>query len=156
MEADTNVNKCFLCEKGRTGVDDENYILHREASSYILLNEYPYNTGHLLVSPYVHTGNIEELDQKTGVELWSLQKQAVEVLSLVYGPDGFNIGMNLGASAGAALIDHLHIHIVPRWAGDTNYMSVLNNTKVLSEMLKDTFNRLKPHFSVNQYNSSTE
>lgn len=156
MEAHTNVNKCFLCEKGRTGVDDENYILHREASSYILLNEYPYNTGHLLVSPYVHTGNIEELDQKTGVELWSLQKQAVEVLSLVYGPDGFNIGMNLGASAGAALIDHLHIHIVPRWAGDTNYMSVLNNTKVLSEMLKDTFNRLKPHFSVNQYNSSTE
>lgn len=156
MEAGTNVNECFLCEKVRAEVDDENYILHREASSYILLNEYPYNTGHVLISPYVHTGSIEQLDQKTGAELWSLQKQAVEVLGFVYSPDGFNIGMNLGASAGAALIDHLHIHIVPRWTGDTNYMPVLNNTKVLPEMLKDTFNRLKPHFSGNQYNSSTE
>ncbi|MBI4329210.1 MAG: HIT domain-containing protein [Chloroflexi bacterium] len=136
---------CFLCEKPREDKDEANLILFRTKHGFILLNTFPYNSGHLMVAPYSHTGSLGELPPAVGAGLWELTRRAVDALAKEYRPDGFNVGMNLGKAAGAGAPDHLHIHIVPRWAGDTNYMPVIAGTKVLPEALDQTYQRLAPH-----------
>ena len=135
---------CFLCEKHRASPqhDKDNYILHRGSRSYVLLNLYPYTNGHLMVAPYEHVGEIEELDGETLLEMGRLVQASVAALKSSLSPHGFNIGLNLGKGAGAGVEGHLHLHVVPRWQGDTNFMSVLADTRLIPEALDSTYERL--------------
>ncbi len=138
---------CFLCDHAHdTGHDRENLVLFRAASVFVLLNLYPYNSGHLMVAPYQHIGDFPRLEPATASDLMAVTQRAVDALGQVYAPDGFNLGMNLGKSAGAGVPDHLHMHVVPRWDGDTNFMPVVGETKVLPESLDQTYERLEPYF----------
>jgi len=134
---------CFLCDKPKETKDETNLILHRGKSNFIILNSFPYNPGHLLVAPYRHIGNLNALTDEEAKEHFEMVKLGLRLLIEVTKPSGFNIGMNLGKVSGAGLDDHLHSHIVPRWLGDTNFMAVTSNTKVLSEGLADTYRKLK-------------
>lgn len=133
---------CFLCEAIREGVNPSSLALYLDDLSLIILNRYPYNTGHLMLAPRRHIGELGELERDELIALGELTQRAVRWLGIVYHPQGFNIGMNLGRVAGAGLPGHLHLHIVPRWNGDTNYMPLIAKTKVLSESLQDSWHRL--------------
>jgi ATP adenylyltransferase len=137
---------CFLCSHAAEDRDEDNYIVHRAARCYVLLNLYPYNSGHLMVVPYQHTGSLPELDMETGSDLFATAQLSLQVLTEVMHPDGFNLGINQGAISGAGVADHIHLHIVPRWAGDTNFMPVLADTKVMPELLTSTAAKLRPIF----------
>jgi ATP adenylyltransferase len=140
---------CFLCDDAVSPPerDHETLVLHRGQSAYVLMNLYPYNSGHLMIAPHQHTGDLAGLDSSTAVELMSLTQLAVRVLEQAYHPQAFNVGMNLGQAAGAGVPDHLHMHVVPRWNGDTNFMPIVGETKVLPESLEQTYQRLKPLFA---------
>ena len=134
--------KCIFCEKPKEKNDKKNFVLYRGSKCFIILNTFPYNNGHLLVVPYKHTSEINELDSETVLEVMNTTSIAIEAVKNTMRPDGFNVGMNLGRSAGAGIAEHLHIHIVPRWIGDTNFMPVIGGTKVISESLEDTYKKL--------------
>jgi len=135
---------CIFCAKTAEDRDEENLILHRGEHAFVLLNLYPYNSGHLMVAPYLHTGDLASLPAEVGIEILALAQRSVAALTAEYRPEGFNIGMSLGKIAGAGIPDHLHVHVVPRWGGDTNFMPVTAETKVLPETLDQTYRRLKP------------
>ncbi len=139
---------CFLCQKPAESpeADRDNLVLFRGDRAFVLLNLYPYNSGHLMIAPYEHTGDYPGLSPETAHEMTALTQRCVAILTEAYRPEAFNIGMNLGRPAGAGLPDHLHIHVVPRWNGDTNFMPVIGNTKVLPERLEQTYDRLAPYF----------
>ena len=139
---------CFLCAKPGEppSHDAANLILYRGRQAYVLMNLYPYNSGHLMVAPYAHGGDLAALPEETAQELFALTRQATAALHAEYRPDGFNLGMNLGKSAGAGVPDHLHMHLVPRWNGDTNFMPVVGGAKVLPESLEQTYARLRQRF----------
>jgi ATP adenylyltransferase len=137
---------CVFCAKLAEQRDDDNLILHRGERAFVLLNLYPYNSGHAMVLPYLHTGDFANLPADDGADVWALTQRTVAALTAVYNPDGFNIGLNLGEVAGGSISAHLHVHIVPRWGGDTNFMPVTADTKVLPETLEQTYKRLKPRF----------
>jgi len=137
---------CFLCAAPGARDDPANLILARAERTYVIMNKYPYNSGHLLIAPYAHTGDLPTLEAPSAHELMTLTQRCVGVLQQVYAPQGFNIGMNLGTPAGAGVPDHLHLHVVPRWSGDTNFMPIVAGTKVLPETLDQTYARLAPRF----------
>jgi ATP adenylyltransferase len=139
---------CFLCEKPAEPRerDRDNLVLYRGERVFVVLNLYPYNSGHLMVAPYQHTGDFATLDPDTAVELILLSQRCVAALQQAYQPDAFNTGMNLGQTAGAGVPDHLHFHLVPRWSGDTNFMPVIGQAKVVPESLDRTYDRLAPFF----------
>jgi ATP adenylyltransferase len=137
---------CFLCTKPAQHDDRANLILWRGERAYILLNLYPYNSGHLMIAPYAHVGDLARLDASIAQDMMGLTQRSVGVLQDAYRPEGFNIGMNLGKPAGAGVPDHLHMHVVPRWTGDTNFMPIVAETKVLPETLDQTYARLAPLF----------
>ncbi len=139
----TEKGGCFLCEKPKENRDEISFILHRGQSNFIILNSFPYNPGHLLIAPYRHVGNLDALTDEEAKEHFALLKLSLKLLTEVTKPAGFNMGMNLGKVSGAGLDDHLHSHVVPRWQGDTNFMAVTSNTKVLSEGLADVYRKLK-------------
>jgi ATP adenylyltransferase len=139
-------DSCFLCTLPVETDDRTNLILLRNEHAFVVLNRYPYNSGHLMVAPYVHTGDFAALDGAVAAEMMHTTQAAVAALEEEYRPDAFNLGMNLGKSAGAGVPDHLHIHVVPRWNGDTNFMPLVGDTKVLPETLDQTYARLEPHF----------
>jgi ATP adenylyltransferase len=114
--------------------------------SFITLNRYPYNNGHVMVVPYLHTPSLESLDDETSLELMTLVRRTLHILRDSYHPDGFNLGVNEGSIAGAGIAGHVHFHIVPRWSGDVNYMSAVGEVRVIPEMLDDTYQRLKPYY----------
>lgn len=122
--------------------DVANLILRRGERAFVILNRYPYNNGHLMVLPYEHASNLCDLDDDTQAEMMRWTTYCTRILELVYHPNGFNIGINIGSAAGAGLAAHLHMHIVPRWLGDTNYMPVVAGTRILPELLEDTYQRL--------------
>jgi len=135
-------NECFLCNYP-TFNDDEKYLLiARGKSCFVIMNKFPYNPGHLMVAPYRHTADFGGLSGEEAAELMSLAQKAQRVLAEVMTPQGFNLGMNLGRIAGAGVADHLHLHVVPRWAGDTNFMPVLGKVRVISEALDLTRKRI--------------
>jgi ATP adenylyltransferase len=138
---------CLFCVKPQLE-DAEAHIVHRSTLCYVTLNRFPYNNGHLMVVPYVHVATLEELDQETVVELMTLTQLSLRVLREVYNPQGFNLGMNIGAVAGAGLAEHIHLHIVPRWGGDTNYMTTTGHTRVIPEWMDQTYERLRPLFDL--------
>lgn len=133
---------CFLCDKPAEDRDAENLILLRGRLVYAVLNLYPYNSAHTLIAPFAHRGDLGALDSATAEELIAMTQRLVRALGDEYHPDGFNVGMNLGRAAGAGVPDHLHVHVVPRWGGDTNFMAVTGETKVLPEALDRTYVRL--------------
>lgn len=135
--------ECFLCEAVSDDKDRERLVLHRGKATFVIINLYPYNNGHLLVAPNRHLSTIDELKSEEMVELFDFTRRAVRWVKRAFNPHGYNIGMNIGRVAGAGVPDHLHMHIVPRWNGDTNFMPVLGGTKVISEGLQSTYDRLK-------------
>jgi ATP adenylyltransferase len=137
---------CFLCDKPKESNDITNYILHRAGHNFIILNSYPYNPGHLLVAPYRHVANLPDLTRKERSEHFELVSRCVQIVDEVIKPVGFNIGINIGSIAGAGVDDHVHTHIVPRWQGDTNYMPIISNTRVIPEALAETYSLLKGVF----------
>ncbi len=136
---------CLFCRKIEAD-DTEEQILYRGQHCYITLNRYPYNTGHLLIVPYHHTDRLEALSAEAAAELIRLTQAALRILENVYHPHGFNMGINQGRAAGAGVAEHLHLHIVPRWEGDANYMTTIAETRVMPETLEQTYRRLLPHF----------
>jgi ATP adenylyltransferase len=138
---------CFLCAIAADPTRDaRNFVLYRAASVFVLLNLYPYNSGHLMVAPYAHSGDLARLDSAVSAELMAVTQRSLTALERAYSPDGFNVGMNLGRAAGAGVPDHLHVHVLPRWGGDTNFMPIVADTKVLPETLDQTYERLEPYF----------
>ena len=134
---------CILCQKPREDDDEANLILYRGRHNFVILNAFPYNPGHLMIAPYRHIGDLQHFSDREAEELFVMVKRSLELLREVMKPVGFNIGLNLGKAAGAGIADHLHTHIVPRWDGDTNFMPVLSDTKVMSEALSGTYRRLR-------------
>jgi ATP adenylyltransferase len=126
--------------------DEANLVLHRAEHCYVILNLYPYITGHLMIVPYLHTSEFESLAKEISDEMMDLAKRSQTVLREVYSPAGYNLGMNLGSAAGAGIADHLHIHLLPRWAGDTNFMTTVGEARVLPEDLETTYSRLRTGF----------
>lgn len=133
---------CVFCWAPGQEDGPENLIVHRGWLNYVILNRFPYTNGHLMVVPYEHQAQLESLDPEVRAEMMELTAQAVQVLKAVYHPQAFNLGMNLGVAAGAGIADHLHMHVVPRWSGDTNFMSTVAQTRVLPEALEVTYRRL--------------
>lgn len=135
---------CVFCDRVCMSVahDRENLILVRGAYNFVILNLYPYNSGHLMIVPYQHTADFPGLDSNTVSELMSLAQRMLLALGAEYEPEGYNMGMNIGKVAGAGVADHIHMHVVPRWAGDTNFMPVVGSTKVMPELLETTYDRL--------------
>jgi ATP adenylyltransferase len=140
-------DRCVLCVKPQEQDDQANLLLQRGRACYVLLNLYPYNPGHLMVVPYEHTAAFAELRAEVAAELMALTQRAVAVLQEAMRPDGFNLGMNLGRVAGAGIDQHLHMHIVPRWNGDANFMPIIGGTKLVPEALDDTYAELAPKFA---------
>ena len=134
---------CVLCAAAQTEDDASCFVLHRGQRCFVVMNLYPYNSGHLMVVPYPHVPTLEDLDDETLAEAMLLVRTCTALLRRALHPEGFNVGINLGKSAGAGLHEHLHIHIVPRWMGDTNFMSVLGETRVVPEMVADSYQKLR-------------
>lgn len=142
--ADKNQGGCFLCHNLKNPQqDDENFVLWRTQNCIVVLNRFPYNNGHLLIAPNRHIPDLKEASDDEMLELTKLVRETQKALSAIIKPHGFNIGMNFGRCAGAGLPEHLHIHIVPRWDGDTNFMSVCSSTDVISQSMAELYEQLK-------------
>ncbi len=137
---------CILCEKPKQDNDAENYILYRGDKNFVIMNSYPYNPGHLMIVPYRHLASLEELTGRELHEHFDIVSRSIRVLRRVFNAGGFNIGINIGKVAGAGIEDHVHTHIVPRWQGDTNCMSVISDVRVIPEALAETYQKLEGEF----------
>lgn len=137
---------CIFCDKPESGDDRAAYIVYRGAQAYVMLNAFPYNNGHLMVVPYAHLATLEEMPPEALHEMMDLTQQCSRVLKLTFEPDGLNAGFNLGAAAGAGIADHLHLHIVPRWRGDTNFMPVIGDVRVIPQSLDEAYTVLHDAF----------
>lgn len=147
---------CVFCVDSSPDDDRSLLVLHRGAQFFVMMNRYPYNNGHLMVIPYAHVDRPTQLTSSAQVDLLHLVNMCLEVLEESMHPDGYNIGMNLGTAAGAGIKDHLHMHVVPRWAGDTNFMPVLGETRVIIESLEQTYDRLRPLFDAYEDRADVE
>lgn len=145
-QSDANKGECFICKKLNEQADENNFILKRTKYSVALLNTYPYTSGHLMVAPQRHIDSPTLLTDEELLDKEKLVNIAIEILKMAFNPDGFNIGVNLGDVAGAGLVGHYHIHIVPRWKGDTNFMPVIADVKIINQALDETYKRLYPLF----------
>lgn len=137
---------CILCDKPKEKKDRANLILHRGKHGFIMMNLYPYNNGHLMVTPYEHVNTLEALSDDVLKNLMQLTRKSLAALRKSFRPEGANVGLNLGKAAGAGIEDHLHFHVLPRWVGDTNFMTSVSETRVIPEDLEETYRQLKPHF----------
>ncbi len=137
---------CILCAKPKQKEDATNFILYRGNLNFVMMNAFPYNPGHLMVAPYRHVASLEVLTEDERHEHFDIVARAIKVLREVFRPAGFNLGVNLGRIAGAGIEDHIHSHIVPRWEGDTNFMPVISDAKVISEALAETYRKLEGKF----------
>ena len=139
--------ECFLCRMFAEENDRENLVLRRGKTCAVVMNRYPYTGGHLMVAPYRHLEHLQDMTPEERVEITNLSIEAVEILKTALKPDGLNLGYNLGAAAGAGLKDHIHQHIVPRWTGDTNFMPVIGDTRVMPQALMEQYDVLYPLFN---------
>jgi len=137
---------CIFCPEGNGHTDEERLILHRGRAIMVMMNKYPYNNGHLLVAPWRHIAQLDDLNEEEMLGLMQWVKKCTQILRAVMHPDAFNVGLNVGAAAGAGVEDHLHFHVVPRWHGDTNFLMVLADVRSIPEHLKQTYAKLLPHF----------
>ena len=136
---------CLFCI-AHQAEDGEVHIVHRGDLCYVILNRFPYNNGHLMVVPHAHAPSLEDLDARSTVELMELTQLSLKVLREAYSPQGFNVGLNIGEVAGAGIVGHVHVHVVPRWGGDSNYISTVGGTRVIPEWLDQTYECLRHLF----------
>lgn len=146
IENSSKVDGCVFCLIQELQDGEESLITFRGKLSFVVLNRYPYTSGHLMVVPYKHVSALEDVDAETRTEMMELSACSMTILRKIYSPQGFNMGANIGEAAGAGVKDHIHIHIVPRWAGDTNFMSTVGAARVLPESLETTYHRVKKGF----------
>ena len=137
---------CIVCLAAESGEDEARLVIHRGERCFVMLNAFPYNSGHLMVSPFRHVASIEDLDDDELLELMTLTQRALRAVRAAYSPDGFNLGVNEGEVAGAGFAGHVHLHVVPRWAADSNFMAVTSDTRVLPQSLEDSFAQLRSHW----------
>lgn len=137
---------CLFCNKAQEKEDEQNFILLRNPFNYIIMNIYPYNPGHLMIVPYLHTPTLENLSDEVSLDFMKTTQKALSVLRESLNPNGFNLGLNLTKSGGAGIEEHVHLHIVPRWTGDTSFITVLSDVRVLPEHLNATYSKLLPYF----------
>ncbi len=137
---------CIFCAKPLEGDDEATLIVHRGERCFVMLNLFPYTNGHLMVAPYAHIGSIAEIDSETVAEMMALAQRGIRVLENKYAPHGFNVGFNQGRVAGAGVEHHIHMHVVPRWGGDTNFMPVLGDTRVMPQTVEQSYETLKGSF----------
>jgi ATP adenylyltransferase len=149
IQADKSGAGCIFCEKAAAQQDEENLIVHRADHNFLILNLYPYTTGHLMVVPYEHVDSLAKASEASLHEMMLLTRDAENRLESIYHPHGFNIGMNVGESAGAGVAGHIHMHVLPRWRGDANFLSTVGETRVMPEDLKVTWRKLKDAFTAN-------
>ena len=136
-------DECIFCSKVEEEDDEANLIVHRGEDCFVILNAYPYTNGHAMVAPFAHVPSIEQLGEPALLEMMTLTRRVLTGLREVYGPEGFNIGINQGKVAGAGVEDHIHMHTVPRWGSDTNFMPVIASTRVLPQSLEDSYRALR-------------
>jgi ATP adenylyltransferase len=146
MEDHSKAEGCVFCAAQAQPDGPENLVAYRGKHSFVIMNLYPYTSGHLMVVPYAHKATLEDLDPATRGEMMELAARCMTVLREIYHPQGFNMGANIGEAAGAGILDHVHVHVVPRWVGDTNFMSSLAGTRVLPEIVQDTYERVRAAF----------
>lgn len=139
-------DECVFCLPDNTAEDKERLVLHRGRTAFVIMNKFPYNSGHLLVVPFRHTSEFCGLTKEESTEIFALGQLCVAVLEKVSSPQGFNLGFNLGSAAGAGVKGHLHLHVVPRWNGDSSFIAVLDEVRTIPESLEDAWSRLKPTF----------
>ena len=139
---------CIFCNGLKLTDSPENLIVHRGLKAFVMLNRFPYTSGHLMIVPYEHQPSLELLAADSRMDIMDLAARALQVLGAIYSPQGFNLGMNIGNAAGAGISEHVHLHVVPRWAGDTNFMSSTSQTRVLPELLEETFRRVREAWEV--------
>jgi len=144
---DSYAEGCVFCKiAADSDADASNFVLHRGEQAFVLLNLYPYITGHLMIVPYLHTSEFDSVPKEITDEMMDLAKRSQRALREVYSPSGFNLGMNLGSAAGAGIADHIHIHVLPRWSGDTNFMTTVGESRVIPEALEVTYQKVKEKF----------
>jgi len=141
-----NESECIFCVKPGAEDDEANLIVHRGERCFVILNKFPYTNGHLMVAPYDHVAELQELDAETIAEMMSLAQRGMTALEKSYAPHGYNVGFNQGRVAGAGVEHHIHMHVVPRWGGDTNFMPVLGDTRVMNQTLEDSFTTVRKAF----------
>ena len=140
-------NECIFCSKPEDGDDRGALVVHRGERCFVMLNAFPYTSGHVMVAPYAHGARLDELEPETAAEMMALAQRSIRVLDATYGPEGYNVGANLGAVAGAGVEDHVHLHVVPRWKGDTNFMPVLGDVHVLPQSLEESWETIHSGFA---------
>lgn len=139
-------DECIFCIPEHTEEDEERLILYRGRHSFVIMNKFPYNNGHLMVTPYRHVNTLSELTASQAHEVMDLVQECTRILQDLFKPDGLNIGLNIGDAAGAGIEEHLHFHLVPRWSGDHSFMAVFSESMVIPEHIRSAYNRLKPYF----------
>jgi len=149
---EASLNGCIFCEKQKAPEKDDkqSLIVHRGRQCYVILNAYPYTSGHVMIVPNAHVDELQKLDSATATEMMSLSQRMEGVLRQLYAPDGINLGMNIGKAAGAGIAGHLHMHVLPRWVADANFMSVIAETRVLPESLDVTWERISKAMKQNK------
>lgn len=140
-------SECLFCASPAEHKDRENLLLYRGGNSYVIMNKYPYSNGHLMVVPYIHTSSFDNLSDADMLDIIKLAKLSTDCLTKAFRPEGFNVGINIGEAAGAGIEEHLHMHIVPRWAGDSNFMTITSEIRVIPEHILDTYDKLYPLFT---------
>jgi ATP adenylyltransferase len=138
---------CIFCAVARSQDDKADLVVHRALRNFVILNRFPYTSGHIMIVPYDHVATLEALDEETALEMMRLARVTEKHLRALYRPEGLNLGMNIGRSAGAGIADHIHLHILPRWTGDTNFMTSVGETRVLPEDLEVTWEKLRAAFA---------
>ncbi len=137
-----DLSKCIFCDAIASSDDEATLIVHRAQFNFVILNRYPYTSGHLMIAPYQHVSRLQQVDEKTAEEMMRLARDAERIIEEIYQPQGLNLGMNLGQAAGAGIEQHIHLHVLPRWLGDANFMTTVGDTRVLPEDLSKTFSKL--------------
>ena len=146
MQAKKDKGKCVFCSAAAGSADAETLIVYRGALSFVILNRYPYTSGHLMIAPYAHVSRLNQTSEATSGEMIRFARLAEKLIESVYRPDGLNLGMNLGQAAGAGIEEHIHMHVLPRWSGDANFMTSVSETRVIPEALDDTYTKLRNAF----------
>ena len=146
ITAKRDKNRCIFCAV-ESGDDEENLVIYRGEFCFVMLNRYPYTTGHLMIAPYRHVSRLLQVDPEVTDEMMRVARRAEENLEEIYRPDGLNLGMNLGEAAGAGIEQHIHLHVLPRWKGDANFMTTVGEVRIMPEDLSDTYRKLKPRFA---------
>ncbi len=147
MHAKKEKGSCIFCNAALGSSDEESLVVYRAELSFVILNRYPYTSGHLMIAPYVHVSRLSQTSEATSGEIMGLMRVAEDVIEEAYRPDGLNLGMNLGEAAGAGIEQHIHMHVLPRWRGDANFMTTVGETRIIPEALNDTYAKLKEAFA---------